>query len=79
MSGLDATERAVGKYAGASFAQKEKEQGHQFRVPDYEGEESQGGREPHLGERQKEGRFQGDEEGQTRRAPLGEVEGSMSG
>ena len=27
----------------------------------------------------KEGRFQGDEEGQARRASLGEVEGSMSG
>ena len=30
--------------------QKEKEQSRQSRVPDHEGGESQGGREPHLGE-----------------------------
>ena len=30
--------------------QKEKEQSCLSRVPDYEGGESQGGREPHLGE-----------------------------
>ena len=33
--------------------QKEKEQSLQSRVPDHEGEESQGGREPHLGERER--------------------------
>ena len=31
--------------------QTEKEQSRQSRVPDHEGGESQGGREPHLGER----------------------------
>ena len=57
------------------------------------GGESQDGREPHLGERGgserehgvervdftvKEGRFQGGQGGQARRASLKEVEGSMS-
>ena len=55
--------------------------------------ESQGEREAHLSERKgdqggsmervdftvKEGRFQGSEGGQIRRASLGELEGSMSG
>ena len=51
--------------------------------------EGQGGREPHLGEREhgvesvdstmNEGRFQGGQGGQATRASLGEVEGSMSG
>ena len=56
--------------------------------------ESQGGREPHLGEKKggskrehgeervnstvKEGRFQGGEGGQATRASLGEVEKTMS-
>ena len=31
--------------------QKEKEQSRQSKAPDHEGGESQGGREPHLGER----------------------------
>ena len=31
--------------------QKEKEQSHQFRVPDHDGGESQGGGEPNLGEK----------------------------
>ena len=67
--------------------QKEKEQSRLSKAPDHEGGESQGGREPHLGERGgserehgvervdstvKEGRFQG---GQGR-ASLEEVEGS---
>ena len=58
------------------------------------GGESQGEREPHLGERRgserehgeervdsrvKEGKFQGEERGEATRASLGEVEGSMSG
>ena len=34
------------------LCQKEKEQSRQSRVPDHEGEESQGGRELHLGERE---------------------------
>ena len=34
--------------------QKEKEQSCQSRVPDHEGGESQGGREPHLGEREED-------------------------
>ena len=57
--------------------------------------ESQGEREPHLGEREggsyrehgeervnaavKESRFQREEGGQTKRAFVGDVEGSMSG
>ena len=74
--------------------QKEKEQSRLSKVPDRKVGESQGEREPHLGERGesereheeervdstvKEGRFQGGEGGQARRASLGEVEGSMSG
>ena len=34
--------------------QKEKEQARQSRVPDHEEGESQGGREPHLGEREED-------------------------
>ena len=34
------------------LCQKEKEQSRLSRVPDHEGGESQGGREPHLGERE---------------------------
>ena len=37
-SGLSATERAVGKYAGAALAKRKKEQSHLSRVPDHEGE-----------------------------------------
>ena len=74
--------------------QKEKERIHLFRSPDREGGESQGKREPHLGERGgserehvekrvdsivKEGGFQKGERGQARRASLREVKGSMSG
>ena len=69
--------------------QKKKEQSHHSRVPDHERGKSQGGREPHLGERGgseqeheeervdstvNEGRFQGGKGGQARRASLGEVE-----
>ena len=58
------------------------------------GGESQGGREPHLSEKEgserehgvervdstvNEGRFQGGKGGQARRASLEQVEGSMSG
>ena len=42
-SGLSATERVVGKNAGAALAKKEKEQSRLSRVPDHEGGESQGG------------------------------------
>ena len=73
---------------------KEKEQSRLSRAPDRKGGESQGERVSHLGERGKserehgeervdstvkEGRFQGGEGGQARRASLKEVEGSMSG
>ena len=76
------------------LCQKEKEQSRLSRVPDHEGGESQGGQEPHLGEREgserrheeervdytvKEGRFEGGKGGQARRASLEQVEGSMSG
>ena len=43
-SGLSATEKAVGKYAGAAFAKKKREQSRLSRVPDHAGRgESQGG------------------------------------
>ena len=38
----------------SSPCQKEKEQSRLSRVPDYEEGESQGGREPHLGEREQD-------------------------
>ena len=74
--------------------QKEKEQSLLSKAPDHEKVESQGGREPHLGERGrserehgvervnstvKEGRFQGGQGGQARTVFLEQVEGSMSG
>ena len=75
--------------------QKEKEQSRLSRVPDHEGGESQGGREPHLGESEgeserehgeervystvNEGRFLGGKGGQARRVSLRELEGSMNG
>ena len=34
------------------YCQKEKEQSRQSKVPNHEGRESQGGREPHFGERE---------------------------
>ena len=68
--------------------QKKKEQSRLSKAPDHDGGESQGGREPHLGEREhgmervdstvNEGRFQGGKEGQARRTFLEQVEGSMS-
>ena len=76
------------------LCQKEKEQSRLSKPPDHEGGESQGGRELHLGKRggseqehgeervdstAKEGRFQGGNGGQARRASLEQVEGSMSG
>ena len=75
------------------LCQNEKEQSDLSRLPDCEIRESQGEREPNLGERvvserehgeekvhftEKEGRFQGGEEGQAKRTSL-EAEGSMSG
>ena len=70
------------------LCQKEKEQSRLLRVSDHGGE-GQGGREPHLGEREREekrvdstvnkGRFQGGKGGKAKRASLEEVEGSMSG
>ena len=69
--------------------QKEKEQSRLSRVPDHEGEESQGGRERGGSEREhgvervestlNEGRFQGGQGGQARRESLQKVEGSISG
>ena len=71
------------------FLRGEGSQSRQFRVPDHEREESQGGRERGRSKREngeervdstvKEGRFQEGKTGQARRASLGEVEGSMSG
>ena len=69
--------------------QKEREQSRPSKVPDHGEGESQGKREPHLGEKEhgeerggstvKESRFQGGKGGQARRASLEEVEGSMIG
>ena len=75
--------------------QKETEQSRLSKAPDHEGEESQGGREPHLGEKEggserehgvdrvdstvNESRLQGGKGGQARRASLEQVEGSISG
>ena len=75
------------------LCQEETEQSRLFRLPDRKAGESQGEREPHLGERGrskrehekervdstvKKGRFQGGEEGQARRASVEQVEGSRS-
>ena len=75
------------------LCQEGKEQSHLSRVPDREWGESQGGREPHLGERggseqghgvervdstMKEGRFQGGKGGQAKRASPEQIQGSMS-
>ena len=83
-----------GQERRSRLCEKKKEQSHQSKAPDHEGGESQGGREPHLGERGKsqrehgvervdstvyEGRFQGEVREQARRASLEQVEGSMSG
>ena len=73
----------------------QKEKSRLSRVPDHEGGESQDGREPHLGEKEgdqsesmewervdstvNEGRFQGGQGGQAKRASLEQVKGSMSG
>ena len=74
--------------------QKEKEQSRLSKASDHEGGKSQGGQEPHLGEREgsepehgvermdsnvKKSRFQGGQGGQATRASLEQVEGSMSG
>ena len=75
------------------LCQKEKEQSRLSKAPDHEGEDSQGGREPHLGE--KEGdqsksmerkgwtppwrKADSKKGGKARRASLEQVEGSMSG
>ena len=90
-SDLSATERAVGKNAGAALT---KRKSRLFKAPDHERGESQGGREPYLGERGgserehgvervdstvNESRFQAGKGGQARRASLEEVEGSVSG
>ena len=72
------------------LCQKEKEHSRLSRVPDHDGEESQGGREPHLGEREggsereheeerldstvNKDRFQGGQGGQATRASLFEEE-----
>ena len=66
------------------LCQKEKEPSRQSRVPDHDGGESQGGRERCRSERKhgkervestmKEGRFQGGDGEQARRASLGEIQ-----
>ena len=74
--------------------QKEKEQSRLSKAPDHEGGESPGGREPHLGERGgserehgekrvgstvNDGRFQGGQGRQTRRASLEASQERVSG
>ena len=58
--GLSATERAVGEYAGAALAKRKR---NRAVSPEYQimRGDSQGGREPHLGERE------GDQSGSMRR------------
>ena len=93
-SGLSATERAVGKYAGAALAKKKRSRA---ICPEYQilrGRESRwtrstpwrerGGSEREHGEvrvdsTMNKGRFQEGKGGQASRASLREVEGSMSG
>ena len=82
-----ASERAVGKNAGAALAKRKRAVSPKYQ--NYEGGESQGGRERGGLEREhgvervdstvKEGRFQGGQGGQARKASLEQVEGSMSG
>ena len=48
-SSFIATERAVGKYTRAAFAEMKKEQSRLSKAPDRKGGESQGEQEPHLG------------------------------
>ena len=48
------------------LCQKEKEQSRLFRVPDHNGGESQGGREPHLGEKEEDQSESMEMEGGTR-------------
>ena len=70
------------------LCQRGKEQSHLSRLPDRKVGESQGEREPHLGEKErgsqvdstvKKSRFQGREGGHAKRISLGEVGGSMIG
>ena len=93
-SGLSATKRAVGKNAGAALAKSKRNRAicpkHQImreeRVKVGEsrtlarewGPEREHGVE-RVDSTVKEGRFQGGQEGQGRRASLEEVEGNMSG
>ena len=65
------------------LCQKEKEQSHLSKAPYRKGGESQGGREPHLGEKKawigKGGLHREGKGGQAMRASLEEVGGGMSG
>ena len=90
--GLNATKWAVGK--GAGVKEKKKQQIYLFKLHDCENEESQGGREPHLGDKKKgqryeleveracstlkEGGFQEEEEEQAKRGSLWGKGESMS-
>ena len=75
------SKRTVGKYARAVLAKRKKEPSRLSKAPDLKRGESQGKREPHLGEKgrserkhgekrvdstAKEGRFQGGKGGQAR-------------
>ena len=51
-SGLSATERAVGKYAGAALAKRKRNRAVCPKHQIMRGGESQGGRDPHLGEKE---------------------------
>ena len=94
-SGLSATERAVGKNAGAAFAKSKR---NRAVCPEYQimggGERVKMGESPTLARKRgserghgvervdstvNEGRFQGGQGGQARRASLEQVEGSISG
>ena len=92
-SGLSATERAVGKYAGAAFAKRKRNKAvcpkHQFmRGKEVKVGESRTLARERRSKREheaesvnftmKEGRFQGGKGGQATRASQGEVGGSIS-
>ena len=93
-SGLSATEKAVGKNAGAAFAKRRRNRtvssehhimtGARVKVGESRILAGRGGSEREHGvvtvdSTVNDGRFQGEKGGQARRASLGEVEGSMSG
>ena len=80
-SGLSATERALGKYAGAAFAKRKRNRAVCPKYQIVRWEPHLWGSEREYGEKRvdsivEEGRFQGGERGQARGVSLGEVGGT---